>query len=83
MSTAVTSAVTFNLPLVYLQRRAQHAIIEVGMNLQINSLFNAAYFNSMVKNSLRSGLAQFYWVNCITHSLKLMLGGAAWEWYIT
>jgi hypothetical protein len=34
------------------------AILEFGIYLQINSLFNEAYFNSMVKNTLRSRLAQ-------------------------
>jgi hypothetical protein len=45
--------------------QSQDAITEVGMYLQINSLFNAAYFNSVAKNKLRSRLSQFYWMNFI------------------
>jgi hypothetical protein len=49
--------------------QSQDAIIVVGMYLQINSLFSSAYFNSMAKNTLRSRLAQFYWMNFIIVSL--------------
>lgn len=49
--------------------QSQDAIIEVGMYLQINSLFNSAYFNSLANNTLRSRLAQFYWMNFIIVSL--------------
>ena len=49
--------------------QSQDVITDVGMYLQINSLFNLAYFTSMAKNTLRSRLAQFHWMNFIIVSL--------------
>jgi hypothetical protein len=53
MNTAVNYVVTFNLSVQStFNVQSQDAIMEIGRNLQINSLFRAAYFNSMKKDTL-------------------------------